>query len=55
MLVFFAIALMCVSTLAILSREAGSARLAIRMFVGYSLMAYLLALLSYQLVSLFGG
>ena len=55
LLVFFAIALMCVSTLAILSKEAGSSRLAIRMFLAYSGMAYVLALLSYQLVTLLGG
>jgi ferrous iron transport protein B len=55
LLVFFAIALMCVSTLAILSRESGSARLAIRMFLTYSAGAYLLAILAYQLVSLLGG
>ncbi|GAB5412934.1 MAG: ferrous iron transporter B [Congregibacter sp.] len=53
LLVFFAVALMCVSTLAILSREAGSTRLAIRMFLIYSGMAYALALLAHQIVSLF--
>jgi ferrous iron transport protein B len=55
LLVFFAIALMCVSTLAILSREAGSSRLAVRMFLAYGALAYILALLAYQLVQLFGG
>ncbi|WP_439107151.1 ferrous iron transporter B [Congregibacter sp.] len=55
LLVFFAVALMCVSTMAVLSKEAGSNRLAIRMFVAYSGMAYILALLAFQLVSLLGG
>lgn len=55
LLVFFAVALMCVSTMAVLSKEAGSNRLAIKMFFAYSGMAYLLALIAYQLVSLLGG
>ncbi|MFT7286312.1 MAG: ferrous iron transport protein B [Halieaceae bacterium] len=55
LLTFFSVALMCVSTLAILSREAGSSRLAIRMFIGYSLLAYVLALIAYQAVILLGG
>jgi ferrous iron transport protein B len=55
LLVFFAIALMCVSTLAILSREAGSSRLAVRMFLAYSALAYVLAVLAYQLITLISG
>lgn len=51
MLVFFAVALMCVSTLAILRREAGSTSLAVRLFLAYGVGAYVLALLAYQLVS----
>ncbi len=53
LLVFFAIALMCVSTMAILSRESGSKTLALRMFAVYGLTAYLMAILAYKLVSLF--
>ena len=53
LLVFFAVALMCVSTLAVLSRESGSTRLAARMFVIYVAMAYLLALAAYQITALF--
>ena len=55
LLVFFAIALMCVSTVAILSKESGSNRLALRMFLAYGAMAYLGAVLTYQLVSLVTG
>jgi ferrous iron transport protein B len=55
LLVFFAVALMCVSTLAILRREAGSNSLAIKLFVAYGVGAYLLALCAYQLVSLLSG
>lgn len=49
LLVFFAIALQCVSTVAILSKE-GSFRLASRMLVGYLVTAYLLALLTFNVV-----
>ncbi|MEQ8263710.1 ferrous iron transporter B [Pseudohaliea sp.] len=55
LLVFFAIALMCVSTMAILSREAGSWRLPLQMFAAYGLAGYLGALGVYQLVTLLGG
>ena len=52
LLVFFAIALMCVSTMAILSKESGSRTLALKMFAIYGLAAYLMAILAYNLVSL---
>jgi len=55
LLVFFAIALQCVSTVAILSKESGSGALAGKMFVGYLLLAYALALAIYHLAGLFGG
>ena len=53
LLVFFAVALMCVSTLAILRREAGSNALVVRLFVAYGVGAYLLALVAYHLAGLF--
>ena len=49
LLVFFAIALQCVSTLAILSRESASSSLALKMFVGYFLFAYAASVAVYQL------
>ena len=49
LLVFFAIALQCVSTLAILSKESASSSLAVKMFVGYFLFAYTAAVAVYQL------
>jgi ferrous iron transport protein B len=52
LLVFFAIALQCVSTLAILSKESGSSSLAVKMFAGYFLFAYAAAVLVYQLTRL---
>ena len=52
LLVFFAIALMCVSTMAILSRESRSNVLALKLFAAYGIAAYILAVLTYQLVSL---
>lgn len=55
LLVFFAIALMCVSTMAILGKESGSNKLAIKMFAAYGIAAYLGAVLTYQTVMLFIG
>jgi ferrous iron transport protein B len=53
LLVFFAIALMCVSTMAILTKESASKTLATKMFVVYGLTAYLMAVLAYNIFSLF--
>jgi len=53
LLVFFAIALQCVSTLAILSKESESNALALKMFAGYFLFAYAAALAVYQLALVF--
>ncbi|MBR9805367.1 ferrous iron transporter B, partial [bacterium] len=50
LLVFFAIAMQCVSTLATLARESRSWRLPIQLFVAYSFLAYGLAWLTYQLI-----
>lgn len=50
LLVFFAIAAQCVSTLSILSKESGSWKLPAQMFVGYGLLAYVSALGAYQLI-----
>jgi ferrous iron transport protein B len=49
LMVFFAIALQCISTVAILARESESWTLVARMFVGYFLLAYTLAFAVYQL------
>ena len=53
LLVFFAIALQCVSTVAILSKESGSGALALKMFVGYLFLAYGAALAIYHLAAIF--
>ena len=55
LLVFFAIALQCISTLAILSKESESTSLAVKMFAGYFLFAYVMAVAVYQLAALLGG
>lgn len=52
LLVFFAIAMQCVSTLVILQKESGSWKLPVYMFVGYSLFAYVAAWMTYQLVNI---
>ncbi len=49
LLVFFAIALQCVSTMAVLRREVGSWRLPIQMFIAYSFLAYGAAWLVFHL------
>ena len=53
LLVFFAIALQCVSTLAILSKESESRSLTTKMFFGYFVFAYVAAVAVYQLAELF--
>ena len=53
LLVFFAIALMCVSTMAILGKESRSKSLALKLFFIYGIAAYVMALLAYNLVGLF--
>jgi len=50
LLVFFAIAAQCVSTMSILSKESGSWKLPAQMFVGYGLLAYASALGAYHLI-----
>ena len=55
LLVFFAISLQCVSTLAILAKESESHSLTLKMFVGYFALAYTAALLVYQLTGLIVG
>jgi ferrous iron transport protein B len=50
LLVFFAIALQCVSTLAVLQRETKSWRLPIQLFISYSIFAYIAALSVFHVV-----
>ncbi len=52
LLVFYAIALQCVSTLAVLKRETGSRIFPIAIFAAYGLLAYVLAIIAYQIVNL---
>jgi ferrous iron transport protein B len=54
LLVFFAISLMCVSTMAVLSKESGSMSLSVKMFIAYGLLAYGAAVGVYQLTGLLG-
>ena len=55
LLVLFAIALQCVSTLAVLSKESQSRLLAAKMFIGYSIFAYLMAFSIFNLVNFLSG
>jgi len=52
LLVFFSMALMCVSTLAVLARETGSWKLPLKMFLVYGAAGYLGAVAVYQVLSL---
>ena len=49
LVVFFTIALQCVSTVALLAREAKSARFAMALMVGYLVLAWLVAFGVYRL------
>ena len=51
LLVFFAIALQCVSTVAILAKEINSRKLALRMMIAYLCLAWLAAWATFQVTS----
>lgn len=53
LLVFYVIALQCASTLAVVRKETGSARIPVAMFVFYSLLAYIMAMAAYYIVRMF--
>jgi ferrous iron transport protein B len=55
LLVFYAVALQCVSTLALLAREVRSVKLPIQLFVAYGVLAYLLAFVVYRIVGAITG
>ena len=55
LLVIFAVALQCVSTLAVLKAETRSYRLPLQMMLTYGVLAYALAWLAYQLLVPFNG
>ena len=50
LLVFYVIALQCGATLAVMRKEIGSSRIPIATFVGYSLLAYSMAVLTYVIM-----
>ncbi len=51
LLVFYAIALQCVSTLAIIRKELGSYKIPILLFIAYTVLAYVLMLITYNLLA----
>ncbi len=51
LLVFFALAMQCVSTLATLKRESGSSKLPTQVFITYTLLAYFGALITYNILA----
>ncbi|MEE4301919.1 MAG: ferrous iron transporter B [Pseudomonadales bacterium] len=55
LLVIFAVALQCVSTVATLRGETGSWKVPVQMLVAYGALAYVLALVAYWIVAALGG
>jgi ferrous iron transport protein B len=53
LLVFYALAMQCVSTLAVLKKETGDRRLPIYVFIGMTLLAYIGAWLTFQIANSF--
>lgn len=53
LLVFYAIALQCVSTLAVLNKESGSLKLPAAMFASYMVLAYTLSFITFRIVEAF--
>jgi ferrous iron transport protein B len=53
LLIFYAIALQCVSTVAVIKSETGSTTFATALLIGYGVLAYVLAVAGYQLALLF--
>jgi ferrous iron transport protein B len=51
LLVFYVVSLQCASTLAVIRKEVGSARLPLLLFFGYGILAYVLAIATRYLVS----
>lgn len=52
LLVFYVIALQCASTLAVMRKEVGNFSIPIKAFIGYTLMAYIMAWLTFQIFGL---
>lgn len=52
LLVFYAIALQCVSTVAMLKKELGNYTMPVFIFIFYGVLAYILAFITYQILSL---
>jgi ferrous iron transport protein B len=53
LLVFYVVALQCVSTLAVIRKETGSNKIPVLLFIGYTLLAYVLAFVSYKILTAF--
>lgn len=50
LLIFYAIALQCVSTVAVIKSETGNTKFALGLLAGYGILAYILAIAGYQIV-----
>jgi ferrous iron transport protein B len=54
LLVFYALSLQCASTLAVMRKETGSGRIAAAAFLGMTVLAYVGAVIAYQVVRWLG-
>lgn len=50
LLVFYVVALQCISTLAVIRKETNSNKIPILLFISYTLLAYILALITYNIL-----
>ncbi|MBY0385720.1 ferrous iron transporter B [bacterium] len=51
LLVFYVIALQCISTLAVIRKETNSNKIPVILFISYTLLAYILALITYKILT----
>jgi ferrous iron transport protein B len=51
LLIFYVVALQCVSTLSVIRRETNSLKIPVLLFVGYTVLAYAMAIITYKILS----
>lgn len=50
LLIFYVVALQCVSTLSVIRRETNSLKIPVLLFIGYTALAYIMALITYKIL-----
>jgi ferrous iron transport protein B len=51
LLIFYVVALQCVSTLSVIRRETNSLKIPVLLFVGYTVLAYAMAIITYKILT----